>query len=611
MPTPAQLTLDPWAGLSHKDTVAKPSSAPGVAPTWVGTSHLRRLTAYLVLWAYLKNSVRFFLRTDPTDPDRYVNHREYGDPALLTQTIRAAVIGDEPRALVDGADEDVPREPRRGDIEVDPDLEDGELEAALTAALAEAVQEWDEDRTRIEAAMARQEWLDEWWDDELAAQKVIESESNTVGLGDGVYELVNSTDKKRPRLRIHDPGFYFPVHDDDAQADDYPNRVHLAWEWEDDDGKRFVRRITYDRLRGEAWTPSYADESTEWRVYKTDATWQIQDLHQSTKFGVDNFDMGKARFAVNEDGEEIHLLDLQIDFIPVVHVPNTPAIIELWGESSLTRVAQILDDLMANDTDTAVAAALVAAPPIAISGSASGGAGAKIETYGPGTVFRTGDGKMDVLDTSHSLDALLAMQDKLLERLSVNRQVPQSILGRVDLSGQLAGITLLLSFGPFRQYVSDLRLVRKAKYGLLLKFVQRMAISGGWLDEAIPLDANLAFGPFLPTDTTAIKDLVVALVNTKLMSRATGMRAMQEAGVDIDSIEDELDAVRKLDFEGAGALADAVADDQAARVYLGIPDLGGAEDATGGGSERPAPVDESTPPGETAPPTNVPPVPLP
>lgn len=613
MPSPLDLVLDAWTGLSHKAAVSDPAvGASSPVPAWVGKTNARRLVAYMVLWAYRKNAARFFLRTDPSDPDRYLQHREYGDPELLVQTIRAAVLGGDPRALVDGADQEIGKQPTPEDIEQDQG-EDVDIEALV----AEAVAEWNADRTRIEAAGERQEWLDGWWRDERADQKVIESENNSVGLGDGVYELVNSTRKGRCRLRVHEPGFYFPVWPDDAQGDDYPDRVHLAWQFEEDDGTRFLRRITYELVRlpeGQTRRYDYMSESdapSEWTCLKTDATWDISDIGDPSR-GVDALSFDHAVFAVNEDGEEIAGLDLDQDYIPIVHVPNTPATVELWGESALTRVAQILDDLAATDTDTAVASALVAAPPIAMSGVAPAGAAGTVETYGPGAVFRTGDGSMAVLDTSKSLDALLKMQAMLLERLSVNRQVPQSILGRVDLSGQLAGITLLLSFGPFRQYIDDLRLVRQEKYGLLLKFVQRMSISGGWLEGPV-LDSNLAFGPFLPTDLQAVKDMAIALYAAKLLSRQSAMRMMQEAGIDIDSIEDELDAVRRLDFAGAGELADAVGDDDAARRYLGLPEPeGGPETATEPVSGEPTQTEPAGPTGEgEAPPSDELPAPLP
>lgn len=615
MPNPADLVLDPWTGLSHKSTLGA-QGTDGPAPTWVGKTHRRRLTAYLLLQAYLSNAARYWLRTTLDDPGRWEQHREYGDPAMLVQTIRAAVLGGEPRPLVDGADEELPPPPTEEDIRdrvaPGPDGEDPDLESALTEARAEH----DENRVRIDAAMERQEWMDGWWDDELASLKIIEAEDDSVGLGDGVYELVLSRDKERARLRVHEAGFYFPVFADDAQGDDYPERVHLAWEFEDDAEERWIRRITYERRRivtldddgsptgfGARRYPYAPDVASEWTVVKTDATWRMKDL-DARQFGVDQLSLVKASIiAMDEDGNQILDLDLEIDFIPLVHVPNTSAMKNLWGESALTRIAQILDDLSLNDTDLSTASALVASPVLTMSGSA-GAAGSTITTYGPGMVFRTGDGNMSVLDTSKSLDALIKMQDRLLERLSTVRQVPMSVLGRVDLNNQLAGITLLLSFGPFRQYIDDLRLVRRHKYSLLLRFVQRLSIVGGWLATPV-LDANLAFGPFLPTDQSAVISVIVQLINAKVISRATGMRLAQEAGVPIDSIENELQAVEHEDFAGAVELANATGDEQAAADYLGIKITPvEPQGPTGDGSQPPVP-------GEPPAPGDQPPTPLP
>lgn len=633
MPNPADLVLDPWTGLSHKAVIGQPGR--NVVPQWVGKTNMRRLTAYLVLAAYMRNAARFFLTTTVDDPARWEQHREYGDPAMLVATIRSAVVGDEPRPLVDGSDDElgppptledvadrVPSSDDTSDSTVTPQDDTGGASASpeQTQALTDATAEWEQRRLDIEAATDRQEWVEQWWTDERAGMKIVESEDDAVGLGDGVYELVISPDKERVRLRVHEPGFYFPVWADDAQGDDYPDVIHLAWQFDDDDGDEFIRRITYERRRlmvfaDDGLTPTgfatrrypYApDVDSQWTVVKTDATWRIKDLQQR-KWGVNSLSLDAAwRVAVDENGDEIRDLDLEIDFIPIVHNPNTPAIKELWGESALTRISQILDDLAAGDTDLAVSSALVASPALVMTGSTGSD---RITTYGPGMVFRTPDGNLSVLDTSSSLDALIKMQERLLERLSTVRQVPASVLGRVDLNNQLAGITLLLSFGPFRSYIQNLRLTRVDKYALLLKFVQRLAIVGGWLDGPV-LDANLAFGPFLPTDEASVVALIVQLVNAKVISRSTAMRLAQEAGIAIESIEDELDAVRHEDFEGALTLANATGSEQAAADYLGVTvEPAPAQDSTPP-ANQPAPG-EQLPPPPGQPPGGQPPTPLP
>ncbi|MFJ5534004.1 hypothetical protein [Streptomyces sp. NPDC093261] len=53
-----------------------------------------------------------------------------------------------------------------------------------------------------------------------------------------------------------------------------------------------------------------------------------------------------------------------VDFIPVVHIPNTiPDVGEHWGKSTLATVLQLLDELAATDTDSASASATTGTPP--------------------------------------------------------------------------------------------------------------------------------------------------------------------------------------------------------------------------------------------------------
>ncbi|WP_141662962.1 hypothetical protein [Streptomyces sp. Wb2n-11] len=77
-----------------------------------------------------------------------------------------------------------------------------------------------------------------------------------------------------------------------------------------------------------------------------------------------------ATYATRSDGEVLDHLDLLIDFIPVIHVPNTvPPAEEHWGQSSLAKVLQVFDELAGSDTDSARASATTGLPMLAISGA--------------------------------------------------------------------------------------------------------------------------------------------------------------------------------------------------------------------------------------------------
>lgn len=592
--------LDTWAPLSHKKGLLDMAGGQGFAATWVGT-HARRLNAYTILAGYLRNVARSWL--PDTDIDRRDQHREYGDAETIVAAIRAAILGDRFALAVDGAGDEDPPEPTEADV-VDGGPSLDELRA-----------EWETERARLDAARERQEWLDTWADQERATLKVIETENHAVGLGDGVYLVVNGDQQRRPLLRSFDPGFYFP--DEDDSDDEFPRRVHLAWEWERDDGQVMVRRRTWELvtvaeaaaldldddeladaedLETERVYP-YDDEPSRWVCLYTDADWRLDTIRDAT---VRNLPLDEAEFRVDDTGAICDQLDLGIDFIPLVHVPNTVNLAEGWGQSSLSRIVQILDDIAAADTDIAAAAALVGGPTIAVEGTPANTTSSS-ESYGPGQILW--GGKMTALDLSSGLEALLKLSDALAERLSVNRQLPGSVLGRIEANseGVESGIHRLLSFGPFRAMIEEARLVREGKYRLLLKMVQRLAIVGGWLGESegggtAParargevLEARIEFGSYLPTDLAQLKDLVLALIEAHLLSRATGLRILRDAGLDVTDLDEEIAAANAENFQAAGELADAVGDETEARRFLRL--------APGEGDEPPDPDDVLPPPG--------------
>lgn len=531
---------------------ATPGSSWNV-PSWVG-DHQRRLTAYVILQSYFDNAARFFLYGK--DLDVADDHREYGDAGVLRDTILAALLGDDQNVFTEGAD---------GDL----DAED------ITP----------EEVAEIEGATALRDWLEEWaWERERFGLKMIETERNAVGLGDGVYVLGWSPDKKRVRLRVFDPGYYFPVLSD-SNEDDYPTRVHIAWELETDDpGKRLVRRITWDLVDIEADEtgnrvarryPYAPDDDSFVECLMTDATWTL-DLNRAKD--VDDFSEGRAVYETYIDpgtGEEVEFRDvpLGIDFIPVVHLPNTVAIQAHYGKSSVERVLQILDDLSNADTDLQGASATTGKPPIGLSGVLSG---ATKPTWNPGELWSLGEnGRATMIDTSNSLDALIKYVLHLLDRLNVSSRVPGSLMGRIKPSEVPSGVALALSFGPLRSMIDEMRLVRDEKYPLLLRFVWRMSVAAeaAGADIEVPdtwYPSRIEFGTFLPHDTGAVVEMVVKLLTEKAIGRKTAIRLLVAAGVDIEDAETEVSAIESEDFEGAVNIADATGSEAAAAEYLRI-----------------------------------------
>lgn len=539
-----ELVFDAWTPLSFKRVMGDrhQGGRSWVAPTWVG-HHARRLMAYKVLQAYRDNSARYFLAT--TDLDKRDSHREYGDADLIVELILSALLGDEQAIVAEGAEDFDPDDP-----------------------------ETEGDREAFEL----QEWVREWADDERFALKLIESENNSVGLGDGLYSLGWSPEKRRVRLRVWDPGFYFPVLDD-GNEDDFPETMHVAWELEDpDDPSKFlVRRVTWrlvnraGEVDARAYNHPWNDEPTTVTCLMSDATWRSDRLKQT----VEDFTEGVATYATYIDpdtGEERPWrdIDLGVDFIPVIHVPNTVSLLNHYGKSSLTTVLQILDDLANSDTDLQAASGTTGTPPIALKGRLGKD---QSPTYRPGEVWELGDeGGLDVLDTSKSLDALIKYIEFLLKRLSVNSRVPEAIQGRVELTGNLAGITVALTFGPLKSMIGKMRLVRGEKYPLLFRMAHRMSVAYGVKDVPQVFDrrVELQLGSFLPSDDRDLIERVKALLEAKAISPETAIAMLVEGGIPIDDAAEEVQRIQSRDFEGANTLFDATGDDQAVRDYLGL-----------------------------------------
>lgn len=605
-----QLVFDAWTPMSFKRALGSRSATGAGAgfqpPSWVGEEHHRRLAAYAVLRAYQDNAAREFMYSQSRDDIE--DRREYGEAALLVNTVLGALMGEDQSIVTEGADET--------DKEGKPTAE-------------------------ARAAQELQEWLEQWSKDERLPLKMIEAERRAVGLGDGVYSLGWSGAKGRPRLRVWDPAFYYPVLDD-GNEDDYPSRVHIAWEVPpaegDDPSKVRIRRITWEMgpiapanqlgliegwfrepelHDGDEWAEDGAivrqlpwnDEPTSATCYLTDATWVLDKGYKT----VTDLTGATAEYSVDEEGP-VNRRDLMIDFLPVVHVPNTVSLIEHYGRSILATVLQLLDDLSNADTDLAAAGATTGHPVIALQGAttAKDSQGRSTLTYKPGEILESGDGKLDVLDTSRSLDALIKYIEFLLKRLSVNSRVAESLLGRVKASEVPSGIALALSFGPTEQLVKEMRLVRAEKYPLLLKFAHRLALAGG-ADE-VPtewLHSEVVMGSFLPQDMTGAVDLVTRGLSARAISLETAVTMLVEAGFPVRDAFEEVQRIQSRDFEAAAALLDATGDQELVYEYLGrdMPEPAEVEpsaDALGPGQgtgedpeeERPAGEDQFGPDGQ-------------
>ncbi|RYJ28806.1 hypothetical protein CU044_2567 [Streptomyces sp. L-9-10] len=547
-----QFVIDAWSWLNYKPVMAdagRPGSRafPELAKTWMPPHELRRLAAYKVLASYDNNQAGQ-LAAAGGDAGA-LERRELGDAANLVDTALGYLLGSEQKVAVEGAehaDEETP-----------------------TPGAAEAA--------------AVQERLRKWADKELLTFRVQQAERAAVLLGDSVMVLAWNPEKQRPTLRVYDPGFFFPQWDD-VEDEDFPAKVHLAWELPADDDaglKARVRRVTYElgpiSVSGEddadrdgskgartyPWEPGRASNTT---CYLTDGEWLLEDLKNGET--LDRLPMNKASFRVRRDGTELNRLDLMIDFLPVVHIANTiPDGGEYWGRSVLARVLQALDELAATDSDGSAASATTGTPIIGLAGARlpvdrATGKPQELQVKA-GAVWQLGEtGRMDALDTSPQLAELRARVDHLLERIAANSRVTAAGLGTLDATEVPSGYALKLALGPLDALIGMMRLAREHKYRLLFKMVQRLYQAGraeGWTaGETLP--ARLSWAPHTPTDRGAVLEEVVKAYGAGVLSLETAIAMLLEAGYPIKDASQEVERIRaKAEQEAAARMAEAAA----------------------------------------------------
>ncbi|WP_372407450.1 hypothetical protein [Streptomyces luteireticuli] len=550
-----QLVIDTWGALSFKPAFREGARAlPGaVSATWVPETDRRRLAAYTVLAAYENNQAAALLDREGDD------RREYGDPTVIVDQTLAHLLGETQKIVV-------------------LDHDDGD------------------DRSGQRPTHRTERLLRDWATAEHLWMRLQHAERSAVLLGDAVYLLAWSRAKNRPVLSSIDAGFYFPVLPDGAiDADQFPDRVHLAWEVAGDPAtgrKGVLRRVTYELgpIDPSGTTRIYPWSSTpsSTTCYLTDAEWDLDQVNGGAD--IDGLSLSRARIRTNADGAVLDRLDLEIDFLPLVHMPNTVAGAEHFGRSSLMSLAQLLDDLGAADTDAQRASATTGSPIIGLSGARlpvdrATGQPAPVRVE-PGMVWPLGEqGHLSTVDTSAQLAELRAYVEALRDRLSVASRLPGSVLGTESPSQVPSGYALQLSFGPLDAMVRSMRLAREPKYGLLLKMVLRLYQLGGVLPPGPQPPARVAFGPYLPTDQSSVLTLVVTGVQGGVLSVETAVRMLIDAGMPIEDAAAEVARIRDRNVRPAPA--------------VGVPNWGAPETETShprGDSDSPSTADGNRPP---------------
>lgn len=602
------LIIDQFSPLSHKQLIGPAGETSTFAgrtlPSWVPAEDRRRLAAYIVRAAYLGNSARLVLPESTTPTDR-AEHREYGDPSAVVGRLVSAVIGDDWGIAVDGADGDLLAGPQLPDRPEDPGPDADPLTTRIHQArlaawerdAAATVDAWEAALEAQPVARERQRQLDQWAETAQLGARLKEAEDDAVGLADGVMVLWPQPGAW-PKVSVHSPGFFFVEHDDDPTGE-FPHAVHLCWEQDQvvaGAKRRLVRRLTWRLIpvdsahvvTGPDGTPvwdggdrpilaadekiidgrvvrvmpwhSDADDPATVTCWFTDATWDLADL-----LGRNEAHPDADPFTVRPLWETNPGEDLRCNFIPAIHLPNTPTGKELWGSSSIDNIAQVMDDIAEVDGLTMSAASYIGDPTAAVSGARV----ADDLVMMPGRVFGLGEnGRMDVLDLAGGVEKLEGLGDRLQERAWTNAGIPMEVVGRGR--ADLSGIALALRLAPFAQMVGSMRMARAVKDRLVPRFAVKLAMLAGAIEPGPVGEARIVRGSFLPTDRAATVEMVSVALQAHAISTTTAVALLMGAGVAIDDAQAEVARIRAEWTAAAKDLADATGSEQLAADWLGV-----------------------------------------
>jgi len=470
--------------------------------SWVPLVDRRRLQAYEVFHRFAQNNAAS-IRPNA------VNMREYGDAHLLTQTTRDLVLGDTQTIRCDD-------------------------DAALR-------------------------WFEEWRVKERLDLKLLTLEQDTVTLGDGVAAVGWNTEKNRPVLRIHNPGFYFPFITD--HGEEFPRQVIIAWESENPSGETIVTRHRWTLREVDSRALPYGGTTTVSCFYAVHDI-PLKDMIIGTDIYHDRMSRTQSSRLTDVDGNTVEEVDMGIDFIPVVHLPNTPSTEEVFGESTLMHTLEALSDLHDSDSDLALGAQQ-AIPALATTDEVGDLEG------GPGAVWG-GKAGAAYVDTSKILVALQSQVDRLRDRIAETTRVSKVLLGQVQANEVPSGYALELGFHPSRNLIQEMRTVRDDKYPLILKFAYRIAQAAGILPAGPTPYAWIELGAALPADKPTAINHVKDMRAANSMSTLTAVKTLQAAGFPIEDAEAEVEAIKQEWFSQAVDLVKATGDATQALRLLGL-----------------------------------------
>lgn len=488
---------------------------PLVSLAWIPDDHLRRIQAYEILSAFYFNFSRDY-RFSPESGDSSQNDSifEDGTPAWLCNRIKAKLFGEsygisikQPRQV---------KNIKKLQSQLATSEEQGER-SKLEREIASRI----EVRDRISE---REEYLQDWWDENDIMLVIDENESKASYLGDMAYFVEWLEGEQRPNILTYDPGFVFPMGKGIESLDDGKGlceRTIICWQEEVGDASYEVTWDCFELRGAQCWRRR--------AIYEYDGSAEMDIEAMPERSLIEGTDTGWQ--------------SIGIDFMPVLMVPNIAVQNEDYGLSNLhfmignfDALMNLCTDLRNNGEKLGGAIVFASGKSIRFKKDTSTGEPSSIELQA-GTMYAIGeDGNVTILDTSKMQEALLATIKQVERTIIRNSEITEVGAGLVD-SQEISGIALKVLSQPLVEKIGSMRANRRKEYAMLFWMVERLWQIFGTPEEkalfADPLyDVQINFGAILPVDKKSQYEewnLLKALVGEE-----TALELAQSEGLDID-----------------------------------------------------------------------------
>ena len=394
----------------------------------------------------------------------------------------------------------------------------------------------------------REEWFAKWAKDELFFPKLIANEYKASNIGDCVYRLNYSKYKGRTEVATLDPGFWFPYH-----LGTKDEKHYLGWEVENEDTG------TYEVYLEEYTRNSQGGGGTSNNISLTAG-------YYSRGSGKDVTDLQLLRYATDDEGTELNHCDLGIDTFPIIYIPNIWREGFDYGESDLTAVCRILDQLANTYTDEAKNSYFMGLVQMYV----------EKETFDSIQIDKDGNkavvigenkiipGKAGIVDNSFINEGLMKYQAMLEDKMMHNTML--GTIAQSSKSGDRTTGIFQIKGGALERFIWMKRLVREPKYGKLLKLVAKFETTFG--DAATKkifskkkkngnpvLDSQtIQFGNILPLDQTSLL-ANLAVVMPRLDDKDIAANIKESGLVMNHPIKKEIAPI--VNTGGSGSVADA------------------------------------------------------